>query len=184
MTMLHSEPDNPVITAAHASIALLAQGAVLIRELGPERYDVKVLECFNSTAGGHFRHVIEHFQALLDYRRTDGSVSYEGRPRDTQIETDAERARSALTAIEAILREHIDQRLPDAELLIASETAPGRHFRSSLSRELEFLLSHTVHHYALLKVIAAHHDVETPTDFGMAPSTLKHRQREAEACAH
>ena len=55
---------------------------------------------------------------------------------------------------------------------------------SSASRELEFLLSHTVHHYALIGVICQLAGQTLPKDFGMAPSTLRHLQSQADAaCA-
>ena len=53
--------------------------------------------------------------------------------------------------------------------------SPPRSFATTLGREVAFVLSHTLHHQAL---IAAHlratgHDV--PDNFGVAPATLQHR---------
>jgi hypothetical protein len=45
---------------------------------------------------------------------------------------------------------------------------------SSLSRELQVLSSHTVHHFALIAVTLRAHGVQMDPDFGMAPSTLRH----------
>ena len=44
---------------------------------------------------------------------------------------------------------------------------------STLSRELQFLVSHTVHHDALIAAAARALGVATEPDFGIAPSTLK-----------
>ncbi len=52
---------------------------------------------------------------------------------------------------------------------------------SSLRRELHFLLSHTVHHYALIAMILARHGVEVEPDFGVAPSTLRHWARQEQS---
>jgi hypothetical protein len=50
---------------------------------------------------------------------------------------------------------------------------------SSAGRELQFLISHTVHHYAvvaiLLRLQGCDAAAENP-DFGVAPSTLAHRK--------
>jgi hypothetical protein len=50
---------------------------------------------------------------------------------------------------------------------------------SSISRELQVLSSHTVHHFALIAITLRMHGVEIESDFGMAPSTLRtlHRRR-------
>jgi hypothetical protein len=53
---------------------------------------------------------------------------------------------------------------------------------STLGRELEFLRSHTVHHYALIALIFRAHEASVPSSFGVAPSTLRY-QAEAAACA-
>ena len=46
---------------------------------------------------------------------------------------------------------------------------------SSLGREFQFLVSHTVHHFAMIGSIC--HDLGIPLDddFGVAPSILRHR---------
>jgi hypothetical protein len=45
---------------------------------------------------------------------------------------------------------------------------------SSISRELQVLSSHTVHHFALIAITLRTHGVELDSDFGMAPSTLRY----------
>jgi hypothetical protein len=55
---------------------------------------------------------------------------------------------------------------------------------SSLARELQFTLSHTVHHYALIALILRLQGFAPPADFGVAPATLQQWQRERElVCA-
>jgi hypothetical protein len=45
---------------------------------------------------------------------------------------------------------------------------------SSISRELQVLSSHTVHHFALIAMTLRMRGVELDSDFGMAPSTLRY----------
>jgi len=175
-------PSLVVHTALQANTILLAQGGELIARLGPARFDEKVATCFNSSAGGHFRHVIEHYQAVLAARGS-GLVDYEGRVRDRRIETEAEFARQSIDAVVAQLQEMLEQGAPDRSLLVASETTEGAELATTLGRELEFLISHTVHHYALIAVIAGHHGVLPPVNFGMAPSTLRFQAEQAASCA-
>ncbi|MBM4187475.1 MAG: hypothetical protein FJ206_09205 [Gemmatimonadetes bacterium] len=47
--------------------------------------------------------------------------------------------------------------------------------RSTLGRELQFLVSHSVHHFALIKLLLANDGPVLPREFGVAPSTLSHQ---------
>ena len=42
---------------------------------------------------------------------------------------------------------------------------------STLARELAFVVSHTIHHQAIIGVLLAMHDVAVPERFGHSPST-------------
>jgi hypothetical protein len=53
---------------------------------------------------------------------------------------------------------------------------------TSVGRELQFLVSHTVHHYAVIAAMLRPQGVEPGADFGVAPSTLVYEQ--GSACAH
>ena len=170
---------SPVAAAVQANLLLLAQGIEVISRLGPNRYGERVAACFNSSAGGHFRHVIEHYQSVLA-AVASGDLDYENRARDTMIETSADHASDVVRSVMTSLR---TLNPVDREISIAAESAPGARVATSLGRELEFLISHTVHHYALIAVIAGLQDVVCPSDFGMAPSTIKFQQSQA-ACAH
>ena len=48
--------------------------------------------------------------------------------------------------------------------------------QSSINRELQYLVAHTVHHYALIGFILRLQGIVPPEDFGIAPSTLQHFQ--------
>ena len=43
--------------------------------------------------------------------------------------------------------------------------------RSTLRRELAFVISHTVHHQALIAMLLAVAGLQVPESFGLAPST-------------
>jgi hypothetical protein len=53
---------------------------------------------------------------------------------------------------------------------------------TSVTRELQFLASHTVHHYAVIAAMLRPQGVEPGNDFGVAPSTLEYERGHA-ACA-
>jgi hypothetical protein len=174
---------SPAVTAAvQTNLVLLEQGRALIAQLGEARYGVRVPACFNSSAGGHFRHVIEHYQALVA-AAVSGDLDYENRARDSLIETQADYADDVMDDLGAALLAISSRGVPDRLIRLASETTEGTWVMTSLARELEFLISHTVHHYALIAVIAGMQDVTLPADFGMAPSTLKFQRTQLAACA-
>jgi hypothetical protein len=51
----------------------------------------------------------------------------------------------------------------------AADLAP-----STLVRELLFLVSHTVHHFAVIRLLLAAEGIDPGEEFGTAPSTLAH----------
>ena len=48
---------------------------------------------------------------------------------------------------------------------------------STIVREPQFLLSHTVHHVALISTMNSISNIATPEKFGIAPSTLAYRRK-------
>jgi hypothetical protein len=46
---------------------------------------------------------------------------------------------------------------------------------STVTRELQVLSSHTVHHFALIALTLRAHGVQIEPDFGTTPSTLRYR---------
>lgn len=178
MSSIADVPPYSVAPAVRINRVLLQQGLDLLERLGAQRYREPVPACFNSAVGGHLRHVIEHYQGVLSALES-GGINYENRARDTMIETSVDHAADVIRD----LMTDLDQLRTDRPMTIASETAPGAVVATSLGRELEFLVSHTVHHYALIAVIVGLLGVKPLDDFGMAPSTLKFQATQA-ACAH
>ena len=172
-----------------ANCALLRQGAALLAALDDARYLHPVPVAFGASLGAHFRHAIEHYTGLL--RGLDaGTVDYEGRARDPRIEGERgyagelfEQAAWELARVGAAGDRALSFRLENAGAGGAGTEAPCT--PTTLSRELEYLLSHTVHHYALIAIMCRVLGYEPAADFGFAPSTLRFREAQAAAaCAH
>lgn len=168
--------------AVDANLHVLQQGRELLKSLDPSRYVSRVPACFNSTPGGHLRHVIDHYLGLLDGLAA-GRIDYEHRARDPRVEGEADYAAGVIDGIMGRLRALSLH--GDAALEVRSESAgeAGVWGGSSLLRELEFLLSHTVHHFALIATMCRLLGHEPAADFGMAPSTLKYNQGRALAAS-
>lgn len=166
------------------NIGYLRQAANLLKNIADELYCKSAPLAFGSGVGQHLRHCLEHYESFLSGWQT-GKIDYDARARNARIETERAYALSLIeeivTALQRIGEEVADRNLHVKQDSNASLELAAQWSASSLQRELQFLVSHTVHHYALIAVILRLHGFEPDADFGVAPSTLKHRQV-AQAC--
>lgn len=158
------------------NIACLRQGLDLLAKLNDAAFAQSHAACFGSSIGQHIRHNIDHYYSLL--RGLDGGqIDYDARARDYRLETETVIASDALANIVDELQQISEGDL-DRELSVQMDSgaAVPTPAKSTLRRELQFLLSHTVHHFALINVMLHVQSADMPPDFGVAPSTLKHQQ--------
>lgn len=145
----------------------------LLQNLEEVHYQMQSPLLGNASIGQHVRHTIELGQALLTGYQI-GEVNYDKRKRDIQIETDTLLAQSILTDIICEIN------LSDKELqLILTDNNTGNETKIATNyfRELAYNTEHTIHHMALIKVALREMQLEIVDEqFGVAPSTLKHRQ--------
>jgi hypothetical protein len=148
-----------------------------------EQYQRRPVGVVSSNVGGHVRHSLDHVEALL-VGLEKGEICYDQRQRGTAVET---RRDSALHAIRHLERRllafpvHAESR-PLRLLALVSSSLPPVEVETTVGRELAFVLSHTVHHNALIAVQALTLGVKIPERFGYAPSTIAHL--EEVGCAH
>lgn len=123
---------------------------------------------FLGTLGAHYRHLIEHYDCFLQ-QVSSGSVCFDSRARDNQLETNIECAFSRLTESRRMLEQLGNV---DVELSITvKDQQSGKPIRSSIGRELLFLQAHTVHHYAIVAAMARRLNVAVDENFGLAVAT-------------
>src|ERR1051326_2086523 len=69
---------------------------------------------------------------------------------------------------------------PDRPVMVQMDSGSGPEQAdwrpSSTGRELQFLCSHTVHHYALIKLLLDGSGIDLGVEFGMAPSSLAYQR--------
>ena len=162
---------------AASNAACLRQGLALLARLSDEQYACARPPFERGGIGAHIRHVVDHYDALLAGVAT-GSVDYDLRERDRRVERERGLARARLEHVlaqllalpagahERVLAVHMDD----------GGRRAGPPAQSSVGRELQFLLSHTVHHYALIAAKARGAGLDPGRDFGVAPATLRHEQ--------
>ena len=171
-----SGPSNlSMNTLVAANISCLEQGLAFLGNLPAGLYTDSCPELFNSSIGGHIRHNLDHYSAFLNGYGA-GNVDYDKRDRDSEVESDPEVAIRLMLEIRKQLEEIPEE---DDGRLIRSRMDDGGDSgwsETSVRRELQFLLSHTIHHYALIVSLAVRHGmVDFPKGFGVAPSTLNYK---------
>lgn len=162
--------ENGQIFLAGQCAAVLRQGIELIENLDDAGF-TRGEGRDRSSVGAHFRHNLDFAENFLRGLET-GRLDYNRRERDLRIESD--RAFAALRFREVVQKlENVTSELLGKKILVRSETVENLWCESSGLRELEFLQSHTIHHYALIRIKLAADGIAVPPDFGVAPSTLE-----------
>lgn len=130
-----------------------------------------------SGIGPHLRHCLDHFSAFL-LGVPQGIVDYDTRERDQRLEQDAAFALETLEGIREALIQLCasDMEVPVTVLQIPAPGYDKAMVPSVVERELLFLMSHTIHHLALMKLLAEQLGAALPTELGVAYSTIAHQQ--------
>jgi len=163
-----------------AAAAILAQGEQLLDLISDEDYRRAVPVAFDASIGGHYRHCLDHFTILLDGLEA-GEIHYDHRERNPRTEVE----RGFASHLTRELKRRLGVLAPSAldrtvsVLCAVQRGGDSPSVRSSAGRELNYVVAHAIHHYALIAMIAGIHGVRLPREFGVAPSTLNHHDRQA-----
>lgn len=142
---------------------------------------------YGAQVGGHIRHIVEHYEALTTALALAAwcagcKVDYDARARDPLLETDPSTALTRIAALQRALRSGCGvparQALP-VEIHTRGGLEGEYNFRtmSTLARELSFLNSHAVHHFAILQGYAKLRGESLGAGLGRAPSTIAHENK-------
>lgn len=171
------------------NIEAIHQGLDLISALSDEQYVHIASPYVSSSIGMHFRHVVDMYSALMandSRQQVTDIIDYDSRRRGALIEERRDIAIKELRSLEHWIMHLADAEsaLCDADVIekqkqqsisVKSEvTLSDSHsviVESSLIRELIFVSSHAVHHYALIGVIAKLQGVALSGSLGIAPAT-------------
>lgn len=178
--MTATAPDSSISDAAPGLLdfnqQVLDQALALLAHFGFAGQAAK--PTLTGPVGAHLRHIVEHYAALV-FPAEAGVVDYDARPRERALESDPLLASSRLRE----MRERLATW--PAALLGTQVRVRGqggllgdRRFEvsSTLGRELAFVASHAIHHFAAVAAHACALGVTLPRDFGKAPSTVAHER--------
>ncbi len=162
-------------TISKISVEVLAQLQAHLKQLTPKQYAEKLSVFNGASIGAHTRHVIEFYQCLLN-GVTNGEVNYDARQRDLRLESQLDYTIDVL--------DEITYRLLNVNVLnkkINLMACYGEAFYStptSFEREEVYLIEHTIHHHALIRIglQECFPEVEIEPNFGYAHSTIQHQK--------
>lgn len=129
---------------------------------------------FASSIGSHVRHILDHIHSFLTGRNS--VIDYDDRERDRSIEKDRSEAIVEIRRTAAELSQLRPGRMPVTVRALIHDESDFSDFSSSAERELLFLISHTVHHNAIIAAILKESAISVPKNFGLAPSTIAYNK--------
>ena len=166
-----------MVSLAQATEDVLRQGLALLFELNGESFAAVAPEPYSASIGQHYRHVLDHF-LCLESGMAVGEIDYDHRERNPRLETDLEYALATTERLIQVFQQY-DLELLNRPCIVRYSVGYGNtapvHLPSIVARELAFCIGHAVHHYAIVRLLCDSVGVEVVPEFGVAPSTLKHR---------
>ena len=161
-------PSTEILIAEN--IKVLREAQKMLERMDDRTYTKVEAPMFSSSIGGQLRHCLDFYQCFLSGIKA-GKVDYDLRERDETIEQSRARASQRIEQTAEQLWKLAD----DQATLWVKQDSPYWS-TSSLRRELQFLLSHLVHHQALVAVMLRVYGFAPTEETGVAPSTLEHRK--------
>jgi hypothetical protein len=147
-------------------LAILRQ---LLSTLTPQQYTLRSVYLSGGTIGGHTRHILELLQCAFSGYETS-FVDYDNRSRDLNIERNLD---FSLVVLEQVVTA---AEKPDKPLFLIAD---GAQVSTTYFREIKYLVEHTIHHLALIKVALIENNITPKNEnLGVAYATLQYRQQQ------
>lgn len=125
---------------------------------------------YGFTMGEQSRHILEHYICFLE-QRSFGVIDYALRKRDRLLETDKD------YFLRITQRVNIQLKALTEDDPLKNKDDTGLIRVSSVGRELSFLLSHTIHHLAIIKILLDSSGLySSDENLGVAISTLSYKK--------
>jgi uncharacterized damage-inducible protein DinB len=170
------ELDLTTGEAVAAVREVLGQLREVVSFLGVDTYTRDPVATFGGSIGGHVRHCLDHIEAVIQ-GIDSGVVDYDHRERGTEIESDPAAAIVESTRLCSLLDALADvtpEQAVAVKVMLCGDGAVTT-LRSTIGRELVFVLSHTIHHGAMIAGMVKALGGDVPEGFGLAPSTIAYR---------
>lgn len=158
-------------------VEVVDQAISLLDDISLGDYKEVLAPHFTSSIGAHIRHIIDHFLALKE-ASCSSCINYNNRNRHSDIEHSPAAAIAALKSIIEWLNQTGNNQLLNKRVSVLTEIdisdTKSTTCESTFERELVFVASHAIHHYALIRIIRKMQGKNSPEFFGFAPATITH----------
>lgn len=170
-----TEVDKTKLIVA-GNIDALEQARDIIESLTDDDYVRVIRPQFQSSIGQHMRHILDAYAALQNAIEGNAScIDYEKRTRGSGVETNLHDALTVVDDVKSWLCSLSACQLNESYEAVHQVTNAknGRVFSSTtVERELIFLISHSVHHFALLRSMLSCMSYSISSELGKANSTI------------
>ena len=162
-------------TLVKENIRVLEQTKTVINTLPEGIYSA----LSDSSIGQHVRHILDHYLALQCGYESN-YIDYNSRNRNSIIESDSDAALQLIHEICIWM-----QQLPSADKSLSINTeisscqTESILVTSNLTREFCYLLNHSIHHLAYIKLLAKNWNVSFAHELGLAPSTASYMRQQS-----
>ncbi|MEN7341473.1 MAG: DinB family protein [Pseudomonadota bacterium] len=157
------------------NLACLNQLHAVVSQIREEDYRRAVPPC-DSGIGAHVRHILDHYDAFFAGLNS-GEINYDKRERDTETQYSTKKALQRIESTREQLAALSHEGLLAPIMVVmdcGSRASTCLSVPSTGLREMQFLVSHTVHHDALIAAAAKALGLRLHEGFGVAPSTLRY----------
>lgn len=157
------------------NIQIITQLTDLLNSIESVVYKNALRPLHYSTTGQHVRHITEFYLCLLKGYET-GVVDYDARERNLLIEIDKD---FTLETLENVIQ---DLRILKSDKSLTLKSSFGgdkiMEIPTSFFRELTYLIEHSIHHLAIIKIglNEVYPEIKMPKNFGIAHSTVSYRE--------
>jgi uncharacterized damage-inducible protein DinB len=160
---------------SNSYVDVIEQAIGLLDDISLADYQEVLAPHFSSSIGAHVRHIVDHFLALKP-ASTFGEINYNKRNRHSDVEQFPKSAIAECESIRAWLHETCSSELLNQRVQVITDIdinhTNSTSCESTLERELVFVASHAIHHYALIRIIRNMQGKALPEFFGFAPATV------------
>jgi uncharacterized damage-inducible protein DinB len=156
------------------NIEIIDQLIDLLNDIDSTVYKNALQPLHFSTVGQHVRHITEFYLCALKGHGS-GIVDYDARERNLLIEIDKDFTVETLGNV----KHQLKKLNSDQNLVLKSKFGgdEAMEISSSFFRELTYLIEHTIHHLAIIKIglNEVYPEINIPKNFGVAHSTIRYQ---------
>lgn len=166
------DADTPASDAGMAIVAYLDQLRRTIQSIPASAYQARPAPRVSGSIGEHVRHCLDHVAALTTAAAAH-SLSYDHRLRGTDVERDPQAALDEIDRLTDDVLQLLGCPLsrPLAVHVLLDRDSMELPTRSSVGREIAYVVQHTVHHGAVIALLLDRLGLAGADGLGLAPST-------------